>query len=125
MATGPYDSDAIRRKIRISLKCIETLTFNITNAKKLQELLQQVESLERSCREQLPNKGGIVLRPTLSLGERAKKLKLKYKRLHGRTRMYASLLKKVKPKGDSKYKNRSGRKAQKLQDKVGQNSNSL
>ena len=85
------------------MKCIETLTFNITNAKKLQELLQQVESLERSCQEQLPNEGGIVLRPTLSLGERAKKLKLKYKQLHGQTRMYASLLK-VKLKGDSKYK---------------------
>ena len=66
----------------MSLKCIETLTFNITDAKKLQELLQQVESLERSCREQIQTEGGLVLRPMPSLGERAKKIKLKYKRLH-------------------------------------------
>ena len=115
------DSAAVRRKIRVSLKCIETLTFNITDAKKLQELLHQVESLEHSCRQQLPKEGGIVLRPTLSLGEIAKKLKLKYKRLHGRTQMYASLMKKVKPKGGSKYKNRFGRKAQRLRYEVGQN----
>ena len=114
------DSAAIRSKIRISLKCIETLTFNITDAKKLQDLLQQVESLERSCREQLPKEGGIVLRPTLSLGERAKKLKLKYKQLHGRTQTYASLIKSAKMKGNSKYKHRYGRKAQKLRDKVRQ-----
>ena len=108
------DSADVRRRIRVSLKCIETLTFNITDAKKLQELLQQVESLEHSCREQLPKEEGLVLRPTPSLGERAKKLKLKYKRLRSRTQMYASLTKKVKPKGDSKYKNRFGKKAQKL-----------
>ena len=62
-----------------------------------------------------------MLRPTLSLGERVKKLKLKYKRLCGRTQMYNSLMKKVKPKGDSKYKNSFGRKAQKLRVNVGQN----
>ena len=114
------DTATVRRKIRVSLKCIESLTFNITDAKKLQELLHQIEALEHSCREQLPNEGGIVLRPTPSLGDRAKKLKLKYKRLHGRTQMYASLMKKNKPK-PSKYKNRVGRKAQKLRCQVGQN----
>ena len=70
--------------------------------------------LEQSCREQLPQEDGLTLRPTLSLNDRAKQLKLKYMRLRCRTHRYASLTKKVKPKGDSKYKHRFGRKADKL-----------
>lgn len=104
----------MRRKIRISLKCIETMTFNFTDVNKLQQLLQQVESLENSCRKQLPQEGGLVLRPTPSLNERGMQVKLKYKRLRSRTQRYASLSKKSQPKGDSKYKNRHGKKAQKL-----------
>ena len=56
--TAKIDSATVRRKIHVSLKCIESLTFDITDAKKLQELLQQAELLERSCRDQLHKKVG-------------------------------------------------------------------
>lgn len=94
------------------------MTFNITDVERLQDLLQQVNSLERSCREGLPQENGLILRPTLSLKDRAKMVKLKYQQLKRRTQKLGSLQKVVASKSDSKYKNRVGRKAQKLRTEV-------
>ena len=94
------------------------MTYNITDVERLQDLLHQVNSLERSCHEGLPQENGLILRPTLSLKDRAKMVKLKYKHLAKCTQKYGSLQKVFKPKGDSKYKNRVGRKAQKLRTEV-------
>lgn len=94
------------------------MTYNITDVEKLQDLLHQVNSVERSCREGLPQENGLILCPSLSLKDRAKLVKLKYKQLVIRTQKHGSLQKAVKFKGDSKHKNRVGRKAQKLRAEV-------
>jgi len=86
------------------------MTYNITDVEKIQDLLHQVNSVERSCRE--------GLRFSLSLKDQAKLVKLKYKQLVIRTQEHGSLQKAVKFKGDSKHKNRVGRKAQKLRAEV-------
>jgi len=81
------------------------MTYNITDVERLQDLLHQLNSLERSCREGLPQENGLILRPTLSMKDRAKMLKLKYKQLAKCTQKYGSLQKVAKSKSDSKYEN--------------------
>ena len=50
------------------------MTYNITDVEKMQDLLHQVNSVERSCREGLLQENGF----SLSLKDQAKLVKLKY-----------------------------------------------
>ena len=64
-------------------------------------------------REKLPKKEGLILRPLLT-SEKARQVKLKYKALSSRVGQYSSLpsqMKHERPRQNSAYRNRVGKKA--------------
>ena len=63
--------------MRIILKKVETLLYNITDIEKLQILKNKCQELETLARESAPTTGGLVIRPSLSSTLVARKTKLK------------------------------------------------
>ena len=69
-----------RQTIRIALKEIESLSFNMEVIGNLRNLVEDLQSLQRKYGECLPSDGGLVLRPkATNSAERALHLKRKYK----------------------------------------------
>ena len=75
--------------VRISLKEIESLTYNITKPDQLKGLQADLEKIKRKYSAVLPSEEGLTLRSFTKLTRCSvtarKLLKLKYKRLQQRT----------------------------------------
>ena len=103
-----------RQAIRIALKEIESLSFNMEVIGNLRNLVEDLQSLQQKYGECLPRDGGLVLRPkATNSAERALQLKRKYKRLSQQLSQYKALPTKQggRPRLDACYRNRVGRKA--------------
>ncbi len=100
-----------RQEVRIALKELESLSFDMEDANSLRSLLD----LRVKYNKDLHTEEGLILRPQpTSTTERARKLKLKYKRLQQRAVPYGSLESKLqpgRPRADERYRNRVGRRA--------------
>ena len=102
-----------RQAIRIALKEIESLSFNMEVIGNLQNLAD-LQSLQQKYCERVSKYQGLVLRPkATSSAERALQLKRKYKRLSQQISQYKTLPTKQggRPRLDASYRNRVGRKA--------------
>ena len=100
-----------RQAIRIALKEIELLSFNMEVIGNLQNLAKSLQCKYCEC---VPKYQGLVLRPkATSSAERALQLKRKYKRLSQQISQYKTLPTKQggRPRLDASYRNRVGRKA--------------
>ena len=104
--------------MRVALKELESISFDIACSDALKNLHSDLELLKEKYLKNTSTEEGIVLRQHASSNERARKLKLKYKRLKQRTSPYNSLELHQhhpgRPKSDYRYRNRFGRKAAKL-----------
>lgn len=101
-----------RQKVLITLKVIESLSYNCDDAKMLQQLDQMLKAVETKLRGALPNQDGILLRPAI-ITNTAKKVSRKYKKF--RSSQYSSLSsqnKSSKQKKDWHFRNRVGSKAE-------------
>lgn len=78
--------NVFQQKVRISLKVLESLTYNIVECDHLNEILKQTKQLEEAVKEMIPSHYGIV-RPCSSTITTAKRVKNKY----GRYRVLNSL----------------------------------
>ena len=107
-----------RQAVRVTLKELESVSFDITSANVLKQLLSDLETLKSKYVQSLSTEDGLVLRTqATSSSERARKLKLKYKRLRQRTAPYGSLTPKQqsgRPRTDYRYRNSVGKKATNL-----------
>ena len=104
----------LRQHIRISLKEIESLSFNMESAEDLQNLEIDLKSLQQKYKECIPREQGLFIRPKATCGaEKALKLKQRYKRLTQRVLHYKPLPTKQagRPRMDASYRNRVGKKA--------------
>ena len=100
-----------RQKVQITLKVIESLSYNCDDTVVLQKLDSMLNEVERKFREKLPHHEGLLLRPAL-ITDAAKKVSLKYKKM--RLSRYGSLPlhSKVRAgKKDWRHRNRVGHKA--------------
>ena len=88
--------------MRTSLKCLESLSFNMTDPAMLENLLCQLQSLEAQYKGQLPASEGLIIRPKLI--HTAAKLKQKYRRLQKRLQHYSVLPPHSRSKRPSEYK---------------------
>ena len=101
------------QQVLITLKAIESLSYNCTDATKLLSLDRMLKEVETKFRATLPHQDGILLRPAL-VTHRAKKVSQKYKKLHQRCIKYSSLpphSKAQKKKKHWHFRNRVGGKA--------------
>ena len=73
----------VQKKVRITLKAIESLSYNCCDGDKLQMLHELLKNAEDKFRSLLPHQGGLLLRPTLMTHTTtaARKVSLKYRRL--------------------------------------------
>ena len=78
------------QKVRQILKNMESLAFDYTNVEDLLEFQAKLEKIHAEMKEKLPEKEGLILRPTLT-SEKARRVKLKYKKLRSRATEYSSL----------------------------------
>ena len=69
-----------RQKVQITLKVIESLSYNCDDTVVLQKLDSMLNEVERKFREKLPHHEGLLLRPAL-ITDAAKKVSLKYKKM--------------------------------------------
>ena len=104
-------------KARIALKSLETLTYSCTDAEMLLEVEERLQSLLQDLKAQLPQEEGLVIRPAIV--SRAIKTKRKYAHIRARQQSgYCSALTEGKKRGrkraNSKFRNRVGRKADRL-----------
>lgn len=100
-----------RQKVQITLKVIESLSYNCDNTLLLQNLESMLHEVERKFREKLPHHEGLLLRPAVVTDE-AKRVSLKYKKM--RLSQYCSLPLHAKVragKKDWRHRNRVGHKA--------------
>ena len=106
-----------RQAVRVTLKELESLSFDITSADILKTLSCELVTLKTKYQQNVTCESGLVVRPQVhatSSFERARKLKLKYKRLRQRRAPYGSLVPKKqpgRPRSDYRHRNRVGRKA--------------
>ena len=106
-----------RQAVRVTLKEVESLSFDIASAEVLKNLCDELQALKAKYQQNVTCESGLVLHPqvrTTSTFERAQKLKLKYKRLRQRIAPYGSLIPKKqpgRPRSDYHHRNRVGRKA--------------
>lgn len=108
------DLRSCRQAVRIALKEIESLSFNMEVNGDLQNLAEDLQSLLLKYGKTVPRDQGLVLRPkATSSVERALQLKRKYKRLNQQISLYKSLPTKMegRPRLDASHRNRVGRKA--------------
>ena len=69
----------LQQKIKISLKRLEGLSYNIVEVEKLMEVLKSTLELEKSVQEMVPTEAGLILRPHGMNSITARKICLKYK----------------------------------------------
>ena len=94
------------QRVRTSLKVLESLTFNTTNPEQLWRLNTQIEAITMQFKATLPTKEGLVVRPLIQ--QRSRKLTRQLLRRYGKIREYQ---KRGRKKGNWKYQNRVGMKA--------------
>ena len=108
-----------RQAVRVTLE-LECLSFDITSADVIEKLAEELQALKAKYQQNVPSENGLLLRPQVNATnsfERARKLKLKYKRLKQRVAPYSSLKPKKlpgRPRGDYRHRNRVGKKASKV-----------
>lgn len=112
------NANALRRKITESLKGTESLIYVTDDIEKLEALLDQVQALQKDFSSTLPSTPeGLLLRPC-SLSESARRVKRKYVKLRQKAQHYSSLegtsSKRGKKRQDSRFRNRVGKKADRL-----------
>ena len=106
-----------RQAVRVTLKELESLSFDIASADVLKNLSDELQALKSKYQQNVTRERGLVVRPQVhatSSCERARKLKLKYKRLRQRIAPYGSLKPKKqpgRPRSDYRHRNRVGKKA--------------
>lgn len=106
-----------RQAVRVTLKELESLSFDITSADVLKNLSDELQALKAKYQQNVTRESGLVLRTQVhatSSFEKARKLKLKYKRLRQRIAPYGSLIPKKqpgRPRSDYRHRNRVGKKA--------------
>ena len=106
----------LRRRVIETLKVIESLAYTCEQADDLSYLLECTQKLATDFKGRLPVSNGLVLGPA-STTESARRIKQKYHNLRHKAKTYSHLQKrqpKRKTPGDSKYRNRVGRKAEKF-----------
>lgn len=98
------------QKVRITLKAIEGLTYTCSNQKLLSDLNQSLDHALLEFRNKLPCEQGLVIRPLMAKKKKRSENSLKVQKV--------SSLPLHKKRGrtsqDSKYRNRVGRRADKL-----------
>ena len=94
------------QRVRTSLKVLESLTFNSTDPDQLRWLNTQIEALTTQFKGTLPTKEGLVVRPLIQ--QRTRKLTRQLLRRYEKLREYQ---KRGRKKGNWKYQNRVGMKA--------------
>lgn len=103
-----------QKEVFITLKAIESLSYDCLDSDKLQMLHQMLKNVENRFRSLLPHQDGLLLRPTL-VTHLARKVSLKYRKLRLRSSKYGCLpLHKRTRKGTIgkwRYWNRVGKKA--------------
>ena len=101
----------------MALKELECLSFDIANGEVLEQLLAELQALKVKYRQSVTSESGLVLRTLVratSSCDRARKLKLKYKRIRQRVAPYRSLKPKMqpgRPRSDYHHRNRVGKNA--------------
>ena len=104
-----------RQAVRVTLKELECLSFDLESGKVLEQLHGELEVLKLKYEQMVSRECGLVIRSqATSSTDRARKLKLKYKHLHRQSTPYGTLSAgncPGHPKGDYRYRNRVGRKA--------------
>ena len=72
----------LQQKIRISLKNLESLSYNVVDMDQLKEILRLTKQLEATVKDKAPADldSGLTLRPSCKSTIIARKIKLKYKR---------------------------------------------
>lgn len=106
---------AAAQKARITLKEIESLTYTCTSTTDLVLLGQQLEDLKTTFQSKLPQSESIIIRTAVV--ETANKTKKKYANLMAKQRRCSVLAergKKGRRKGDSRFRNRVGARADRL-----------
>ena len=69
----------LQQKVRISLKNLESLSYNFVKPDQLKEILQLTKQLEATVKDMAPtNSGLLLLPPCKSTSIIARKIKLKY-----------------------------------------------
>ena len=104
-----------RQAVRVTLKELESLSFDINSADAIKQLHSDLESLKKKFQQSTSTENGLVLRTQATCSrDRARKLKLTYKQLRQRMAPYDSLYTKQqsgRPRSDYRYRNRVGKKA--------------
>ena len=83
----------VQKKVCITLKAIESLSYNCLESDKLQMLHELLKNVEDKFRSLLPHQDGLLLRPTLMThtATTARRISQKYRRLQLRSSRYGSL----------------------------------
>ncbi len=97
------------QKARITLKAIESLTYTCSEHEILFKLNRSLDSLLLEFRKELPHEEGLVIRPLVA--KRAKNTKKSLKAKVSSLQLYK---KRGRACVDSKYRNRVGKRADKL-----------
>ena len=98
----------------MTLKELESLSFDIASTDALTNLRSDLELLKTKYLLSTSTENGLVLCQHIGAGERARKLKLKYKHLRQRAAPYKTLESDQhsgRPRNDYRYRNHFGRKA--------------
>lgn len=82
-----------QKKVFITLKAIESLTYNCPDSGKLETLHQMLQTVEDKFSSLLPHQDDLLLRPALVTHTvtAARKVSQKYRRLQLRSSKYGSL----------------------------------
>ena len=106
-----------RQAVRIILKELESLSFDIASDDVIKELQDELHTIKVKYQKNVSKENGLHLytqvQPTSSF-ERVRKLKIKYKRLRQQVVPYDFLIPKMKagrPRNEYHYRNRVGKKA--------------
>lgn len=87
---GSVSAHKVQQQVRITLKVIESLTFNCSDASQLTDLNKMLKEVEEKFRSLLPHQDGILLRPAI-VTHQAKKITKKYQKIHKCALQYSSL----------------------------------
>ena len=102
---------SLQQRIRTSLKNLESLSYNLTDKMKLEEVLTLTTQLEQRVRSLVPTESGLLLRPLSTSSIIARKIRLRYKKTTQwrRAQAYSSLPKGCK-RGRPKLLGSAGRR---------------
>ena len=103
--------------MRIVLKEIESLSYNMEDQDILKQLSMDLQVVWNKYSKSVSKEQGLIVRPKItSSGERAHKLKQKYKRIAKQVALYKPLpvSQPGRPRLKACFRNRVGRKAAKL-----------